>query len=343
MSEFKLWMPGEDTITPPVVEKRATSALSILEPALDEFKKRKMMNNHSRSAMRYRAQVLVGGDYDHYLCREAMGALAYVPYCEGDEELYNSACELAEMAVGRLITTLPEKPVISPKPEREFVKIRWMINRDIKQMVDIEKRCFEFPWSAQDFERESKRRDCVALVAEGRTPTAEEIELASFYRSLDPIKDKGREENYRIEKEKLNYFDGRVVGYLIYNIHKHSLSIVNIAVHPELSRQEIGEEIVLYLYKKMSQQRRRILEVIIRESNLPAQQFVSATGFDLTGILREFYEDTDEDAFLFHNKLVTNPESTNEQQGLYPYKTYNQRPRDEILENINELRHVLAL
>ena len=46
------------------------------------------------------------------------------------------------------------------------VHIRWMIRRDMSEVLEIEKSSFEFPWSEEDFIRCLRQRNCIGMVAE---------------------------------------------------------------------------------------------------------------------------------------------------------------------------------
>jgi len=139
------------------------------------------------------------------------------------------------------------------------VHIRWMIRRDMPEVLDIENRSFEFPWSEEDFIRCLRQRNCIGMVAE---------------------------------------YDERVVGFMIYELHKNRLHILNFAVRPEFRRQGVGIAMVNKLIGKLSHQRRNRILLEIRETNLGAQLFFRDCGFRAISLLRDFYEDTTEDAYL---------------------------------------------
>jgi ribosomal-protein-alanine N-acetyltransferase len=143
--------------------------------------------------------------------------------------------------------------------EKLCVHIRWMIRRDMPEVLGIEHQSFEFPWSEEDFIRCLRQRNCIGMVAE---------------------------------------FDERVVGSMIYELHKNRLHILNFAVHPEFRRRGIGRAMIDKLVGKLSQQRRNRILLEIRETNLGAQLFFRHCDFRAISVLRDFYEDTTEDAYL---------------------------------------------
>ena len=46
------------------------------------------------------------------------------------------------------------------------VHIRWMIRRDMPEVLEIEQSSFEFPWTEEDFIRCLRQRNCIGMVAE---------------------------------------------------------------------------------------------------------------------------------------------------------------------------------
>jgi len=137
--------------------------------------------------------------------------------------------------------------------------IRWMIRRDMAEVLDIENGSFEFPWHEEDFIRCLRQRNCIGMVAE---------------------------------------FDDRIVGFMIYELYKNRLHILNFAVAPEFRRRGIGTQMAQKLIGKLSHQRRTKIVLEIRETNLDAQLFFRSSGFRAISVLRDYYEDTTEDAYL---------------------------------------------
>lgn len=139
------------------------------------------------------------------------------------------------------------------------VHIRWMIRRDMPEVLQIEQHSFEFPWTEEDFVRCLRQRNCIGMVAE-----------------------QGE----------------RVVAFMIYELHKTRLHILNFAVSPDVRRRCVGQQMVEKLVSKLSSQRRTRISLEVRETNLDAQLFFKESGFRATSVLRDFYEDSPEDAYL---------------------------------------------
>ncbi len=150
------------------------------------------------------------------------------------------------------------------------VHIRWMIRRDMPEVLDIEGEGFEFPWSEEDFVRCLRQRNCIGMVAE---------------------------------------HDDRVVGFMIYELHKTRLHILNFAVGENWRRRGIGTQMSAKLVGKLSQQRRSRVTLEVRETNLAAQLFFRNQGFKAVSVLRAFYEDTPEDAYVMQFRYRGEAES----------------------------------
>src|SRR5688572_22543193 len=145
--------------------------------------------------------------------------------------------------------------------EQARVHIRWMIRRDMPEVLQTEQESFEFSWTEEDFLRCLRQRNCIGMVAE--------------------------------QGEK-------VVGFMIYELHKSKLHILNFAVHPAHRRHGVGGQMVAKLVSKLSNHRRTRITLAVRERNLAAQLFFRAQGFRAVRVLRSYYEDSGEDAFLMH-------------------------------------------
>src|SRR3954454_18099545 len=96
----------------------------------------------------------------------------------------------------------------------------------------------------------------------------------------------------------------KVVGFMIYELHKNKLHILNFAVHPSWRRLGVGAQMVAKLISKLSSHRRTRITLEVRETNLPAQLFFRKQEFRALRVLRSFYEDSGEDAFLMQYRLA---------------------------------------
>lgn len=144
------------------------------------------------------------------------------------------------------------------------VHIRWMIRRDMAEVLATEQQSFEFAWTEEDFLRCLRQRNCIGMVAEHQD---------------------------------------RIVGFMIYELHKDRLHVLNFAVATESRRGGIGAQMVSKLVGKLSSHRRSRVTLAVRERNLDAQVFFRMQDFRATRVLRNYYEDSGEDAFLMEFSL----------------------------------------
>jgi ribosomal-protein-alanine N-acetyltransferase len=148
--------------------------------------------------------------------------------------------------------------------EQARVHIRWMIRRDMPEVLLTERSSFDFAWSEEDFLRCLRQRNCIGMVAE---------------------------------------HGEKVVGFMIYELHKNKLHILNFAVHPQWRRAGVGAQKVSKLISKLSSHRRTRITLEIRETNLTAQLFFRKQEFKATRVVRGFYEDSGEDAFVMEYRF----------------------------------------
>jgi ribosomal-protein-alanine N-acetyltransferase len=162
-----------------------------------------------------------------------------------------------------------KESVVETNTTKTCVHIRWMIRRDMPAVLGIENKSFEFSWNEEDFIRCLRQRNCIGMVAEE---------------------------------------DDKVVGFMIYELHKNRLHILNFAVEPGQRRGGVGLAMVSKLLGKLSQERRNRIMLEVRETNLEAQLFFKSIGFKAVSVLRDFYEDSDEDAYLMQYRYQASDE-----------------------------------
>ena len=152
-----------------------------------------------------------------------------------------------------------------PTPKAQVrVHIRWMIRRDMPEVLAIEHASFEYPWCEEEFLRVLRQRNCIGMVAE-----------------------QGE----------------RVVGFMIYELHKNKLQVLDFATHPEFRRLGVGNQMLAKLVGKLSSHRRTRIVLHVRETNLAAQLFFRIQGFRAMDVVREHFADTGEDAYLMNYLL----------------------------------------
>jgi ribosomal-protein-alanine N-acetyltransferase len=90
---------------------------------------------------------------------------------------------------------------------------------------------------------------------------------------------------------------------MIYELHKNKLNVLNFAVAPPYRRQGIGTQMIGKLVAKLTTHRRSKVTLAVRESNLSAQLFFRQQEFKAVKVLKNFYEDSGEDAFLMEFRV----------------------------------------
>ena len=95
----------------------------------------------------------------------------------------------------------------------------------------------------------------------------------------------------------------RVLGFCVYELAKNTIEIMTLAVMVEWQRKGVGALIVEQLIAKLSPERRTRILACVREWNLGAHLFFARQGFKATGVLRDYYDDSDEDAYAFMYRL----------------------------------------
>jgi ribosomal-protein-alanine N-acetyltransferase len=139
--------------------------------------------------------------------------------------------------------------------------INWMMRRHMPEVLAIEESEFENPWTEEDFIRVLKNRNSIGVVAEHRE---------------------------------------KIVGYAVYELLKDRVNVLNFAVHEDVQRRRVGTQMIQYLKRKLTSSTRSRLAFTVRDSNTPAHLFLRASGFRAVNVLRGFYTDMGDDAYLFH-------------------------------------------
>jgi ribosomal-protein-alanine N-acetyltransferase len=146
--------------------------------------------------------------------------------------------------------------------------IRWMILADMPEVLAIERASFDDPWREDDFARALRQRHIIGRVVER---------------------------------------DEQIIGYMIYELHRNRLHLLNIGVAPDCRRRGVGRAMIELLQGKLSERRSRIM-LEVCETNLDAQLFFRSLGFRAISVLHDLYEDTTADAYLMrYRQPVSTP------------------------------------
>lgn len=170
-----------------------------------------------------------------------------------------SAAEVAALASAFNINTFSRKketepqrkPVAKPeKQEQATAHVRWMIRRDLPRVLEIEAEAFADPWTEEEFIRCLRQRNCIGMVAE--------------------VKDV-------------------VAGFMVYELHKSYLYVLNFAVACEYQMRGVGRAMLDKLTSKLTRERRNRILLEIKQDNCEGQKFFAACGFKAIASLPEFY------------------------------------------------------
>lgn len=164
------------------------------------------------------------------------------------------------------------------RPEKQDainVHIRWMIRSDMPDVLGIENESFRFPWPEEAFIRCLRQRNCIGMVAE---------------------------------------HDERVVGFMLYELHKDRLHLLNLAVAVQHRSKSVGRQMTEKLIGKLSAERRNRIEVEVADFNLAGQCFLSAVGFRAVGIEPDWYANPTADAIQFEHRFDGNYEFRKQRQ-----------------------------
>lgn len=142
--------------------------------------------------------------------------------------------------------------------------IRWMIRRDMARVLEIESGSFPHPWTEDDFICCLRQRNCIGMVAE-----------------------EGEE----------------IMGFMIYELQKNALVLLNFAVDPRYRYRGIGRAMIENLIDKLKHQRRSYLTLHVSDENLGTHLFLRRMGFRAIQVERDFFESPVQDAYKFRYTL----------------------------------------
>ncbi len=132
---------------------------------------------------------------------------------------------------------------------------------DLPRVVELEAQAFGVGcgWTQEDFKDALKQRNCLGMVAD---------------------------------------YLNRTVAFLIYARDEGDITLLNLAVDPELWRQGLGSQLIDRLLAK-APKRRIVIHAIVRERNLRAQLFFKANGFQAVATVHGHYLEPCEDGYVF--------------------------------------------
>ena len=163
-----------------------------------------------------------------------------------------SAAEVQGIASALHIDFPVTRPMIArrskPSPSKTPIDghVRWMIHRDLKDVVAIDVAATCAPWSKDDYKSRLSQRNTVAMV----------IELPRVGRRK-PV----------------------IVGSMVYQLHKQHVELERIIIKPEVQLRSFGRQLISELRSRLTRERRTRIKVTVEESNPRLLLFLQAVGF----------------------------------------------------------------
>jgi [ribosomal protein S18]-alanine N-acetyltransferase len=143
-------------------------------------------------------------------------------------------------------------------------QIIWTARRHMPDVLDIDRRSFEQSWDDAAFLDQLRQRNVISMSA---------------------------------------VHGDRIVGFVVYRLHRTFIEVVRMAVAPEHRRRGVGSAILDKLAGKLNPHRRTAMEFIVRESNLDACRFLRHNGVRAVEVLRGHFDD--EDGYRMEYRLTT--------------------------------------
>jgi ribosomal-protein-alanine N-acetyltransferase len=143
--------------------------------------------------------------------------------------------------------------------------IRPMTVEDLEQVVEIDQLSFSLPWPAHSFRYELLENDV--------------------------------SRQWVVEMQSTNG-DPKVIGLIVVWLIMDEAHIATIAVHPEYRGRGIGRQIILVALRECAAQGALSATLEVRERNAIAIDMYRKLGFEVVGLRKRYYQDTNEAAIL---------------------------------------------
>ncbi len=144
--------------------------------------------------------------------------------------------------------------------------IESMTERDLGEVLQIERASFPTAWSERMFRNELRSPLSRNFVARGPE-------------------------------------EGRIAGYINFWVFAGEVHLNNIAVHPDLRGKGIGSRLLKEMMATARKERAVWLTLEVRPSNLAAIRLYEKFGFKVRGVRPRYYTDTLEDAFIMWSEV----------------------------------------
>lgn len=138
-----------------------------------------------------------------------------------------------------------------------------MTSAHVAQIAELEKRCFNDPWSENSIASElNNRLSCWLVALEG----------------------------------------DMVIGYVGSQTVLGETDMMNIAVHPDYRNQGVAKNLIQTLMDTLSGQGSHSLMLEVRQSNEPAKNLYASLGFETVGIRKNYYRNPKENALILRKE-----------------------------------------
>lgn len=144
------------------------------------------------------------------------------------------------------------------------IRFREMEEKDLKQVLRIERQSFPTPWSYSLFKHELLNSFAGTMVVETEPEEGE----------------------------------SKIIGYTCFWLIVEETHITNIAVDPEHRRKGIGERMLQKITEDARAGGIKTITLEVRVSNMAAQRMYSKLGFLPGGMRKGYYSDNREDALI---------------------------------------------
>lgn len=136
---------------------------------------------------------------------------------------------------------------------------------DLPRLLELERRSFERPWPEGAFEQELALPQAEVWLAEGE--------------------------------------GGRAVGYVDFWIVGPEVSLLNVAVDPDVRRQGLARQLLSKLEERAREVAAEAIFLEVRRGNEGARALYAREGYEQIGIRKKYYSDNQEDAIVLAKEI----------------------------------------
>jgi ribosomal-protein-alanine N-acetyltransferase len=183
-----------------------------------------------------------------------------------DGETQQGSIVRAQSAMGLLTQVIErcEKTLSAPNIEaaaslkQDQVKIRLGSPKDMVEVINIERQCFEIPWQPNDITAFLDRDNRFLWCAESGE---------------------------------------RVIAFVFGVSHERSIEIISVAVDPRFQRRGVGTGLLEKAIRDLAESNRDSISLVVRERNVDAQLFFKKLGFRVMQSITGYFSDSDETGY----------------------------------------------